>query len=226
MSLCRAASFVVLGLLLSAAGLRAHDFWIEPSTFRPQPGAKVGVRLRVGEHLRGDPVPRNPERIERFVAVGPSGEAEVVGVPGSDPAGWASPTVPGLHWIVYDSNHASVELDAKKFDSYLGEEGLERILDLRRGAKEGPVKEIYSRCAKSLLRVGEGSGSGHDKALGLELELVPEENPYTLKPGESLPVRLLYKGKPLKGALLMALPGELPGELSVRSDAAGRASLR
>lgn len=222
MSLCRAARFAMLGLLLSAAGLRAHDFWIEPSTFRPQPGAKVGVRLRVGEHLRGDPVPRNPERIERFAAIGPSGEAEVAGVPGSDPAGWASPASSGLHWIVYDSNHARLEQTAAKFDSYLGEEGLERIRELRKGAGEGPVKEIYSRYAKSLLKVGDGSESGYDKILGLELELVPEKNPYALKPGEPLPVRLLYQGKPLAGALVMALPGGS----SVRSDADGRAELR
>ncbi|HWM90541.1 MAG TPA: DUF4198 domain-containing protein [Thermoanaerobaculia bacterium] len=221
---------LVLGLLLTGSGLRAHDFWIEPSSFRPKPGAKVGVRLRVGEHLRGDPVPRNPERIERFATVGPSGEAEVAGVPGSDPAGWASPAAPGLHWIVYDTNHATVEQTGPKFDSYLGEEGLERIRDLRRGAKEGPVKEIYSRCAKALLAVGavgDSAGAGHDKVLGLELELVPERNPYALKPGESLPVRLLYRGKPLAGALVVALAGQSPdAKVSARSDNKGRASLR
>ncbi len=210
---------ILLGLL--AAPAAAHDFWIEPSSFRPSPGERVAVRLRVGENLKGDPVPRNPGRIERFAAVGPAGETEVTGVEGVDPAGWASPAGPGLHWLVFDSNHASVEQTGPKFDSYLDEEGLERIRGLRK-AGDGPVKEIYSRCAKSLLRVGEGS-TGFDRELGLELELVPEKNPYALKPGEALPVRLLYKGKPLDGALVVGLasPDARVSERSV----GGRASL-
>jgi uncharacterized GH25 family protein len=220
-----AVRFTLLGLLLCSPGLQAHDFWIEPSSFRPGSGEKVAIRLRVGEHLQGDPVPRNPGRIERFAAVGPAGEAEVAGVPGSDPAGWASPASSGLHWIVYDSNHAPLEQAGPKFDRYLGEEGLERIRELRRQG-DGPVKEIYSRCAKSLLAVGEGSGPGHDKVLGLELELIPERNPYALKLGEPLPVRLLYRGEPLDGALVVALPGESPeARVSARSEG-GRVSLR
>lgn len=207
---------ILLGLL--AAPAAAHDFWIEPSSFRPAPGERVAVRLRVGERMQGDPVPRNPERIERFAAVGPQGEAEVVGVAGSDPAGWTSPAGPGLHWIVFDSNHARLEQAGPAFDRYLGEEGLDHI----RRQGDGPVKEVYSRCAKSLLRVGEGS-EGFDRVLGLELELVPEKDPYSLKPGEALPVRLLYRGKPLDGALVMALASpESP--VSART-AGGRASL-
>jgi uncharacterized GH25 family protein len=212
------SALTLLGLLLAGPAM-AHDFWIEPSSFRPAPGERVAVRLRVGENLHGDPVPRNPGRIERFAAVGPAGEAEVMGVEGVDPAGWVSPSS-GLHWIVFDSNHASVEQAGPKFDSYLGEEGLERIRKLRK-AGEGPVKEIYSRCAKSLLQVGEGS-SGYDRALGLELELIPERDPYSLRPGEALPVRLLYRGEPLDGALVIALAPD--SKVSART-AGGRASL-
>lgn len=228
MTRIRVKSFrlALLGLLLCGQTLRAHDFWIEPSSFRPAPGARVAVRLRVGQSFRGDPVPREPQRIERFSMFDGKGEAEVPGVPGSDPAGWLSPSSPGLLWIVYDSGHDSVQLDAAKFDAYLGEEGLERVRKLR-GSKTTPVKEIYSRCAKSLLSVGSGPGTGYDKVLGLELELVAEKNPYALKPGEELPLRLLYKGKPLDGALLVAVPKSAPDtKVSARSDKRGRAALR
>jgi uncharacterized GH25 family protein len=219
MSFHKAASFALLGLL-AASAIRAHDFWIEPSSFRPAPGERVAVRLRVGEGLKGDPVPRNPGRIERFAAVGPTGETEVTGIAGSDPAGWTVPAGPGLHWLVFDSNHASVEQTGSKFDAYLGEEGLERIRELQKGT--GPVKEIYSRCAKSLLRVGDGS-SGYDRELGLELELIPEKDPYSLKPGEALPLRLLYRGKPLDGALVVGIASP-DAKISART-AGGRASL-
>jgi uncharacterized GH25 family protein len=237
MEMIRARGFhlALLGLLLCGQALRAHDFWIEPSSFRPAPGARVAVRLRVGQGFRGDPVPREPQRIERFGAVGSGGETAVPGVPGSDPAGWFLPSSSGLVWLVYDSGHDSVELDTAKFDRYLGEEGLERIRTLRasRPSANGPVKEIFSRCAKSLLSVGGPpgtAGTGYDRVLGLELELVPERNPYALKAGEDLPVRLLYHGKPLEGALVVALPKAAntapDAKVSARSDRQGRAALR
>jgi uncharacterized GH25 family protein len=218
----------LLGLLVSGPVL-AHDFWIEPSTFRPAPGGRVAVRLRVGQGLVGDPMPRDPGRIERFATVGGQGEAAVPGVPGMDPAGWVSPSSPGLLWIVYDSGHDSVQLDAAKFDKYLGDEGLERIRKLRGShpSNTDPVTDMYSRCAKSLLSVGTGPATGYDKVLGLELELVAEKNPYALKPGEELPLRLLYHGKPLEGALLAAIPKGAPdAKTSARSDRQGRAALR
>jgi len=218
-------TLALLGLLLTGSTLWAHDFWIEPSSFRPQPGARVAVQLRVGEHLQGDPVPRDPRRIERFAVVGPAGEKEVVGIAGSNPTGWIAPAESGLHWIVYDSNYASLEQTAEKFDRYLDEEGLERVRHLGRSPRtEGTVREIYSRCAKSLLAVGGNAGTGWDRVLGLELELVPERNPYDLKAGETLPVRLLYRGQPLAGALLKAVAAN--AEVSARSDSQGRAELR
>lgn len=223
-----------LALLLTALSVpaRGHDFWIEPSAFTPAPGQRVAVRLKVGEHFRGDPVPRYPDRIERFAAVGPSGEAPVAGVPNSDPAGFVALGTPGLHLLVYDSDHASVELEGEKLEKYLGEEGLEAISALRakRGQTGDPAKEIYSRCAKSLVAVGGGAGAGfdrYDRIVGLPLELVPEANPYTLKGGGELPVRLYYGGKPLKGALVMALQKDRPEpRLSARSDSQGRVRLR
>lgn len=219
--------------LLAAPELRAHDFWIEPSAFTPAPGQRVSVRLRVGERFRGAPVPRNPQRIERFAALGAGGEVPIAGTPNAEPAGFLSLNAPGLYLLVYDTNHASVELEAKKFEEYLRQEGLEAIsaLRARRGQTGAPVKEIYSRCAKSLVSVGKSDGNsadaGYDRSLGLPLELVPEENPYTLKGGRDLAVRLYYGGKPLAGALVMALQRDRPEpRVEERSDSMGRVRLR
>ncbi|HVR96697.1 MAG TPA: DUF4198 domain-containing protein [Thermoanaerobaculia bacterium] len=223
---------VAAALLLTtlAAPLRAHDFWIEPSSFHPAPGDRVAVRLRVGEHFKGDPVPRDARRIERFAQVGAGVERPVPGVDGMEPAGYASFQAPGLYWIVYDSDHASVELDGAKFEKYLEQEGLDKVSRLRakRGQSAAPGREIYSRCVKSLLKVGTGGpGAGWDRPLGLVLELIPEADPYSLKAGGELPVRLLFRSKPLAGALVVAFSREAPDEaVSARSDAQGRVRLR
>ena len=212
---------------LSAPALLAHNFWIEPSTFTPAPGQRVAVRLRVGVELQGDPVPRDPNLIKRFVAVGPSGEAPVPGVPNTEPAGFETFSAPGLYTIVYESGRSPVELDAAKFETYLKEEGLEAVsaARARRGKSAAGAREVFSRCAKALIAVG-GPGSGHDRVLGQRLELVAEKNPYALAGGGELPVRLLYEGKPLAGALVVALQRGRPDKLTARSDSKGRVTLK
>lgn len=220
---------LVLLLLLSGSALQAHEFWIEPTAFQPAPGQRVGVRLRVGEQFRGDPVPRDPKSIERFALIGPEGETPVEGVANTDPAGFVAVARPGLYQIVYDGALATTDLDGEKFEKYLGEEGLERISSLRagRGQTAAPVKEVYSRSVKALIAVGGTAGQGHDRVAGLPLELVPERNPYTLAAaGARLPVRLLHRGKPLAGALVVAIPrGRPAAKVSARSDARGRVEL-
>jgi uncharacterized GH25 family protein len=220
--------------LLPAAACWAHDFWIDPSSFHPAPGQRVTVRLRVGQHFRGDPVPRDPALLQRFAVVGPGGaETPVPGVPGAEPAGFATLTAPGLSLIVYTGGRSPVSLDGAKFETYLAEEGLEAVRAARakKGQTAAPVKEVFSRDAKAFLAVGGKSGAGFDRVLGLTLELIPEKDPAALAPGAELPVRLLYRGKPLAGALVAALPRDQPREqpdakVTARTDAAGRARLR
>lgn len=225
----RALGFALWIGLLAGPALRAHDFWIEPSAFTPAPGQRVAVRLRVGQDLRGDPVPRDPALLRRFSVVGPSGESPVPGVPNTDPAGFAAFQSPGPYTIVYESGRSSVELDAQKFEKYLAEEGLEKISALRasRGQSGAGVKEVFSRFAKALILAGGSRGSGYDQVLGQRLELVPEASPYALTGGGELRVRLLYEGKPLAGALVAALQkGRPEARVSARSDKGGRVRLR
>jgi len=218
--------------LLSAPALLAHNFWIEPSTLTPAPGQRLAVRLRVGIELKGDPVPRDPTLMKRFVAAGPSGDSPVPGVPNTEPAGFEAFAAPGLYTIVYDSGRSPLELEAAKFEEYLKDEGLERIsaLRARQGKSAAGAKEVFSRCAKSLLNVGNGgAGSGFDRVFNQRLELVAEKNPYTLAGGGELPVRLLYEGKPLAGALVMALQRDRPDKVDkvmARTDARGRVTLK
>jgi uncharacterized GH25 family protein len=56
---------------------------------------------------------------------------------------------------------------------------------------------------------------------------VAERNPYTLRAGQDLPVRLTYQNRPLAGALVVAMNRLNPSEkLSARTDSDGRVRLR
>jgi len=65
--------------------------------------------------------------------------------------------------------------------------------------------ERYSRCAKSIVQVGPPGAGSQDhvsKPVGLPLEIVPEANPYGVPRSAALPVRVIYAGRPLAGALV------------------------
>jgi len=218
----------ILAATLFAAPLAAHDFWIEPSTFRPAVGATVALRLFVGPHFEGEPFPRVPPLVSKFVLVSAAGEQAIAGGPGDDPAGTVRVAEPGLAIVGYRSFNYPVSLDAAKFEDYLKEEGLEKISKMRaeRGESGKPAREVFSRCAKALLDVGGAGRAGFDRPLGFTLELLPEKNPYALRPGDSLTVRLLLDGKPLAGALVHAQLHGQPGVTSAaRTGRDGRATL-
>ena len=207
----------------------AHDFWIEPSAFRPAVGSTLGVRLVVGQRFRGDVLPRNPAMIARFVFVTDQGEVPVTGRAADDPAGSVRIEQPGLGLIVYRSLESSLSLEPDKFEEYLKEEGLESVIAARakRGESQKPSKELFSRAAKCLVQAGGSGDSGFDRVVGLTLELVPEKDPYAMAGGGDLPMRLLFEGKPLGGALVAAMPYDAPEKkLSARSDRDGRVTLK
>ncbi|PIR19956.1 MAG: hypothetical protein COV45_08235 [Deltaproteobacteria bacterium CG11_big_fil_rev_8_21_14_0_20_47_16] len=53
-----------------------------------------------------------------------------------------------------------------------------------------------SQYAKTLVRVGDNNNGFFGTPVGLDYEIVPMANPFTLRMGDQLPVQVLYKGKP------------------------------
>ncbi len=214
---------LVAALLVVAGPAAAHDFWIEPQAFRPQPGATVALRLFVGQDFKGDSVPYFPQKFERYIVAGPSGTRSIPGVLGDEPAGTVTPTAPGLYIIGLHTKPESVSFDTpEEFERYLLKEGLERNLALhQRRQKSGKrIEETYFRCAKSLIVAGPLPDAAADQALGFPLELIAETNPYRTP---KLRLRLLYRHKPLAGALVVAFNKAEPlAKLKARTDGNGR----
>jgi len=218
-----------VALLFSGASLAAHDMWIEPTAFVPDAGKIVGLKLRVGQDLLGDPIPRDPALINQFISMDSTGRRPIIGRDGSDPAGLVRVAAPGMLIVGYRSNPSTVVLPAAKFNQYLKEEGLEAIAELRarRNETANEVHEMFSRCAKSLVFSGVPSDSEADRSLGFPLELIALKNPYTLHAGADFPVSLTYEGRPLPGALVVAMNRLNPAaKLMARTDTNGRAAFR
>lgn len=206
-------------LLLVTHEAVAHDFWIEPRAFRPAPGTPVGLNLFVGQDFKGDAVPYFPQKFERYIVAGPDGVRPIAGVLGDEPAGSITPATAGLHVIGLQTRPEAVSFDTlEEFEQYLRKEGLDHQLQAqRRRHRPGKkIEESYFRCAKSLIAPSGATTNGADRILGFPLELVAETNPY-LTP--KLRLRLLYEGKPLSGALVIAFNKADPlTKLKTRTD--------
>ncbi len=231
-------------VLLLAAGLgwiggwapdaHAHEFWIEPSSFAPRVEEPVALELRVGERFRGDALPRDVRRIRKFVVANRAGMRDIVGVDGERPAGWLRLTRPGIHVVGYASRPTFAELEARRFETYLLEEGLESIVAERRarGERLQPGREHFSRSAKTLLIAGQDDfGREDDRAacrtkLGLPLEILPLTHPLSIPDGGSFEIRLLFEGRPMEGVRVVAVEQSQAAErIATRTDVDGTASL-
>src|SRR5580765_5313698 len=155
---------VVAGLCVPLA---AHDMWIEPTTFSPELGQVISLRLRVGQDLLGDPLRLDPALVNQFVVKDGDGLRPVVRRDGGDPAGLVRVAAPGLVVIGYHSNPSAIEMPADKFNQYLKEEGLDAVSAARASRNESgnAAHEIFSRCAKSLVYSGSATEAQGDRPL-------------------------------------------------------------
>ena len=218
--------FLVCGF---AATTTAHEFWIEPSTFQAADAELIFVRLKAGEHFNGRSQPRNPRNTSSFRIRRGETSMDVNGQPGDEPAGFVLLPGPGLYLLSYHSHPSNLNLDAKRFEACLLEEGLESIIKLRADRQQSDKlgRERFVRCAKSVVVAGNGKQDGFDTILELPLEVVPERNPQLLHIGDLLPVRILHEGKPLSNVLVHGRNTIDPANpVSARTDAAGRVEIK
>lgn len=220
---------------LCAAPAVAHDGWLSPQSFHTSAGTPLPLEFVVGHGAERAPaslVPR-PSWAVSMIGLGPDGTKQERLELGSSTAGAGSLTLasPGTHVIAIATSHFRSELPAEQFTAYLEEEGLTAALQFREreGQTDAPGREVFNRVAKTLIEVGTSSASAGAAAttpLGLPLEIVPERNPYAADRHNRLPVRILYFGRPLSGALVTLNDlesGDWP-TASTRTDKGGRAA--
>lgn len=226
---CFAVLFSCLvSLPLNAA---AHEFWMLPTPFSVAPGETTRLTMHVGEQFVGDLVPFSTRYVAslRHYASGRN-----MDLAGAVPAQVQLPALrlaidqPGTHLVAFDSNPSQVTLSADKFHAYLHEEGLDHIVAHREKSKQAaaPGRERFRRHVKTILQGGKSSDETYAVRTGQRLEIIPLADPFAAGAGDSLPVQLLFDGKPLAGALVKAWHKRARQTLIVRvlSDSEGKAA--
>ena len=222
-------SLLTLAALVAPATAAAHEFWLEPQGFHFPSPVTIEARVLVGDGADVEGWPMRPQRIVSLRTFGPDGvtDQQAGARPGTGAALVALKQA-GAHVLALETNHAFLELAAPEFNAYAEHEGLAPILADRvtPAAQTKPGREMYSRRAKALIRVGEGDDDIFLKPIGMSLEIVPEKCPYHLEQGDRLPVRAYFHGSPLAGATvtLIRLDHPTSAHVTAVTDANGRAS--
>ena len=227
-----------LGLLIGCclpSVVESHDFWVQPSQYWLNLGAPTPLTLQVGHgpYRQRSPIPLN--RITRFDAIAPNGAVmdlrSSLHLGGDMEDGSFHLINLGASVLVLQTDgRAQSHLPAIRFNDYLKVEGLtpalkERERTHRMGADGS---ENYSRQAKAIVQVGAPTPESQAQvtgSLGLPLEIVLEQSPYMVPQPSNLPVRVMYQGLPLAGALVKLTNLEhdaAPTDMQL-TDEAGRA---
>lgn len=204
----RSAAAIVI-VMLAVLSVAAHEYWLEPESFFLRPGDRSVVHLYVGEALKQD-----EERVYQssktslFRLFSAGAEFDLTSSIREDdlPLMTFSAEKEGNYLLAMERNWSYITLEPDKFEDYLREDGMEYIIadraKLGESKKEG--KERYSRYLKSLLQVGGRRDKTFAKRIGSTLEIVPLENPYSKKVGDTLDVQVLFAGRPLAGKKIFA----------------------
>lgn len=140
---------------------------------------------------------------------------------------------PGTYVVFFSTSNISSNLPALRFNEYAAAEGLTPVLASRAatGSMGKPGRELYSRRGKAIVQVGPAGKIPQPhvtKPVGLGLEIVPQSNPYAPGNSPQLTVQVLYRGQPLRGALvkLNNLAADAKPVEMHRTDASGRATFK
>ncbi len=188
--------------LAAVSGASAHEYWIAPTEYVIAPGVPLAAHLRVGQGMTGIDQVYLPRGFTRFEIAGPEVTEAVTGRVGDRPAIYQVPPDEGLVAVIFESVERSLSWKAlEDFAAFVEAHDLGDAIAAHgaRGLPEAGFDEVYTRHAKALVSVGEGSGA--DRAFGMPVEIVALANPYEGTP-QALPVRLLEGGAPRPDAQL------------------------
>lgn len=206
----RALLLLPLALLASAAVLGADDFWLVPNAFRVAEGAVVELR---GQTSSAFPTSKSAVAVERVAEakrIGGAGEVPITGlsVQGRSLMLRDRPAAPGQYAVAVAIRPRSMRESVDGFRRYLQLEGAAAALERveREGLLGGrdSVTRRYAKYAKALVQVGDAGPRAFDRAAGHVLEFVPLSDPAAVRRGDTLALRLLYRGRPLAGVVVHA----------------------
>lgn len=205
-----ATGATVLALFAVVMTAEAHDFWLVPNAFRIADGASLEVRGQTSSRFPTSESAVAPDRIADARVLSARGAERITDLSqrGSSLLLRHRPTSPGQRIVAVALLPRSMRESVASFRRYLELEGAPQALERvdREGLLRGrdSVTRRYAKYAKTIVEVGTSGSRAFSVAAGHVLEFVPDRDPTSLAPGDTLAVRLVYRGRPLAAAAVHA----------------------
>jgi len=161
--------------LMNSIPAVAHDLWLNVDNPYPAVGEKATVKVVFGHNFPYYDILISRASLAEFACLAPDGQKNEITKTWEDKTGERSGALVGE--IIPDQKGSYIITAYRKI----------------KGDKQHVASEKY---AKSIISTGEGKSS-ISKPLGHRIEIVPLKDPRDLKPGETIPVKVLFEGKPL-----------------------------
>ena len=220
--------------VLSALPAFAHDLFLKTDSFFLQPNSKFTVKIMNGTFQASEGA-LSYARLNDVSVVSAGKRAHPLEADFTKDETTAflnlKTSAAGTYVVGLSTKTREIALKAAEFNEYLKEDGLPDTLEERRktGELEKDAKERYAKHVKAILQVGKKQTDDYKTVLGYPVELVPQQNPYKLKKGDTIEILCLKDGKPLAEQVVLAgreEKGKLSSAPELRSDANGIVKLR
>lgn len=215
--------FIFLAAALAALPARAHEFWIEPVSYRVAPGETIEAQTFNGEDFAGIEYGYSKAGYQQSGILAEAEARPILGENGDKPAIRTLPAGDGLNVLFHASAVSTLTYPTlTKFESFLKGKRLGRALEQHkaRSLPEEDIREAYFRFVKALVAVGDGAGS--DRLIGMPYELVALDNPYT--DGGDVRFRVYLNKQPVADGVPVFVfhkTGETVEKIKLTTDAAG-----
>ena len=225
------ASILSLALV---ASVFAHDLFLKTDSFFLKPNSKFTVQIMNGTFQASEGAVSFARLNDvSVVSDGKTVHPQETDFTKNETTAFMNLTTgaAGTYVIGLSTKSREIALKAADFNEYLREDGLPDTLEERRktGELEKDAKERYAKHVKAILQVGKKQTDDYKTVLGYPVELIPQQNPYKSKKGDTIEILCLKDGKPLAGQVVLA-GREESGKLTVapelRSDKNGIVKLR
>lgn len=221
--------FLLFFISILSCPVFAHEYWLEPDNFFLLPKEKTSIRLFLGDALKKEEertfqLSRTP--YFTFFSLDTAIDLKKNISDGASPIHTFSAEKTGNYTFVMERNPVSNNLEAKKFEDYLREDGLDYIIEERKklGESDKEGRERYSRFIKMMLQVGDKHDAVFNKQTGLGLRIYSTQNPYSKKPGDTLECWVMFGNKPVANKTVFAdnRDGEKITTQKIQTDANGK----
>ena len=208
----------------------AHEFWLEPQQYIFSRTEEINIRFRVGEAFTGDNWKGNRDKVNELKLYYADIVDDLSDALTEDEGDSLQFSIheEGTAMVTFNNINSFIELEAEKFNAYLAEDGLQSAIDYRQQQNETDSmgRELYQRSVKTIVQVGALKTTVYKKQTNLPIDIIPLSHPYQLNDGDTLTVKVLFKGGPLANTKIRTwhkLPGTVT-DTSMMSNEKGEIS--